>query len=355
MIWEKIRGHSLQIEMFRQALGRGRLSHAYLFVGPPGVGKRLFAQSLAQCLHCERFADTELEACGECPSCRQMLAETHPDLHVAALPEGKTELPLHLFVGEMERRGREGLCYDLSLRPVSSTRKIAIVDDADALNAESANALLKTLEEPPPYSLLILVATSNDSLLPTIRSRCQQIRFSRLSGQDVTALLLELELIGDAREAAVVAELSEGSLAVARQLLDPALRKLRETLYNQLAARPFDGVACAHAMLTGLDELGGAKQSQRETAGLLIQFTAEFYRRALSCLSQNRPDKWIPEVEEFSARLSPAGWHELEMVGEFVDRAIRAEHQLRQNVAVPLCLQALYNDLACLSRQAGSR
>ncbi len=92
MIWEKIRAHDQQREMFRRAMRRRRLSHAYLFFGPEGVGKKLFARALAQCLFCSRFDDAELEACGECSACRQMAAGTHSELLEVGCPEGKSEL-----------------------------------------------------------------------------------------------------------------------------------------------------------------------------------------------------------------------------------------------------------------------
>jgi DNA polymerase-3 subunit delta' len=136
-----------------------------VFVGPDGVGKRLVAKGIAQCLFCQRVSDEQLDACGACAACRQVLADTHPDLLTVGCPEGKRELPIALIAGEGERRGREGLLHDLSLRPMSATRRIAIIDDADTMNEESANALLKTLEEPPPGSLLFLISPSLDALL----------------------------------------------------------------------------------------------------------------------------------------------------------------------------------------------
>ncbi|MGE3316360.1 MAG: hypothetical protein AB7O26_14690, partial [Planctomycetaceae bacterium] len=153
MIWEKIRGHESLVEMFRRSAARGRLSHAYLFVGPAGVGKMLFAKTLAQCLFCERFDDSELEACGECGPCRMMQAGTHPDFLTLGRPDSKNVIPIELIAGSRERRGQDGLCHDIALRPMAGMRRVAVIDDADYLNAESANAFLKTLEEPPPGSV----------------------------------------------------------------------------------------------------------------------------------------------------------------------------------------------------------
>src|SRR5690606_25957369 len=96
-IWNRIRGHEAQVEMFRRSIGRGRLAHAYLFVGPDGIGKRRFARMFAQCLFCERRRAEDLDACGECSSCKQMQAGTHPDYLAVGRPEGKSVVPIELF------------------------------------------------------------------------------------------------------------------------------------------------------------------------------------------------------------------------------------------------------------------
>ncbi|MCA9111630.1 MAG: DNA polymerase III subunit delta', partial [Planctomycetaceae bacterium] len=226
-VWEDLRGHQRTLEQFRQAFRRGRSSHAYLFIGPKGIGKRTFALKLVQCLFCERTSDTELDACGVCHACVQIKAGTHPDLLTVARPEGKRELPIELIVGAAERRGREGLCHELAMRPMSADRRVAIIDDAQSMNAASANALLKTLEEPPPGSILILLTPSTDAILPTIRSRCQPVSFAPLPDDDLCSLLVSQGITSDPEEAWQVTLLAEGSLVTAQQLLQPELRSLR--------------------------------------------------------------------------------------------------------------------------------
>src|SRR4051812_16934528 len=147
MSWPRVRGHEAIVRSFDAAWRKGRLGHAYLFVGPAGVGKHTLARELARALLCETRGDS-LAACGACGSCKLVDANTHPDLTLAARPEEKLELPIE--------RIRE-LIEHLSLKPARGGRKVAILDDADDLNEESANAFLKTLEEPPPGSLLILI------------------------------------------------------------------------------------------------------------------------------------------------------------------------------------------------------
>ena len=173
MVWQNIRGHDRIIDKFRRAIGKSRLASTFLFVGPAGIGKRTFALALAKALLCERASEQQLEPCGQCPSCVQVASLNHPDVELIAKPADKAFIPLEQLIGDAEHRMRAGLCYNISLRPFSGRRKIAILDDADYLNKEGANCLLKTLEEPPPQSVLILIGTSEQRQLPTIRSRCR--------------------------------------------------------------------------------------------------------------------------------------------------------------------------------------
>jgi hypothetical protein len=187
MVWESLYGHDRAIEQFRRAVRRGRLASTFLLVGPDGVGKRTFALKLAQSLLCERTPEAELGGCGVCPACQQVAALTHPDVRLVAKPADRSFIPIELFIGDREHRLREGLCHDIALKPFRGGRKVAIIDDADCLNQEGANCLLKTLEEPPPRSVLMLIGTSEQRQLPTIRSRCQIVRFLPLRAVTVDA------------------------------------------------------------------------------------------------------------------------------------------------------------------------
>src|SRR5262245_4454185 len=356
MSWNTILGHEGEVQKLRASSAAGRLAHAYAFVGPSGIGKERFALELAKCLLCEKHTDAQLESCGECPSCQQVAAGTHPDLLKIAILEGKRELVVEQFIGDKARgiRGKEGLCHDVSLKPMSGRRRVALIDDAELLNDESANALLKTLEEPPPNSVLILIATSADLLLPTIRSRCQVVAFQPLTAAHVRQLLLREGVTADEREAAQAAALSGGSLDAARQLLDPQLRDLREELYNLLAAHPFHAPRTASRMIELLEPAGAEKASQREYAGWMIRFCVEFFRQALLTMTRGAPaaDGEIPQVRKFLERLGRPDVDTSDRLIELIERCLAADQHIDSNAPIPLCLEALFDDLGRVMRGA---
>lgn len=345
MAWDAIRGHGELVEWFRRTLRRSRLSHAYVFAGPSGVGKRLFARTLAQCLFCQRHSNEELLACGECSACKQVMAKTHPDLHEVARKAGKSEFTLDILLGPPENRGHEGLCYDLSRLPMAADRKIAIIDDATDMNAESANAFLKTLEEPQPKTLIILLADNLDALLPTIRSRCQTVRFDPLPARDVAELLVQNEMVTDSTEAAVLAELSGGSMTIAAQLLDPALRELRDALYQQLASREFQSYSLAEKLLNGIEAIGGDANTQRRNAMWLVRFGVEFFRAAALHLSDRPEGAIIPATVSFARRFEARSSEDFEFVMSLFDRMAETEQHIESNVPVARCLEVLCEEL----------
>src|SRR5262245_21274636 len=149
VMWQGIQGHDEIVERFRRTLAAGRLASTYLFVGPEGVGKRKFALTLAQSLLCAESPEASLDPCGRCQSCLLCESGNQPDLHAVERMPGAKFLKIEQFVGDRNHRHQEGLCHELALRPLMGRRRVAIIDNADWLTPESANSLLKVLEEPP--------------------------------------------------------------------------------------------------------------------------------------------------------------------------------------------------------------
>ncbi len=202
MPFADITGHEQSISLLQASLRNGRLAHAYLFYGEARVGKLMTAVRLAQTLNCEQSSQTEAQdSCGHCRSCLQIAARTHPDYFVIE-PDPKTATPQIKI--EQVREIEQQFVY----RPLVGERKICLIDDADRLTIGAANALLKTLEEPPGHSLFILITSRLHALPITIRSRCQALRFTTPARTQVeAALILKRELSpADARFLAVFAD-----------------------------------------------------------------------------------------------------------------------------------------------------
>ena len=345
MTTDQIRGHQTILEMLQRALSRGRLPHALLFAGDAGIGKKRVALYLAQCLFCEQTSADNLSSCGECASCKQMTAGTHPDLISVECPPDKAILPLSLIIGGDDQRGREGVCYEMSLRPMSGDRRIAIIDDADKMNAESANALLKTLEEPSANYLMILIASELDAILPTIRSRCQLMRFGRLSQEDVAELLLEQQIIDSTQQANQIARLAEGSLKIASQLLDENLETLREKITRILSQHPFQPQVFSQAVMQAIDDVGGNTAVQRKTANWIIKFCADFYHQALQFAAGYESDIDSEQIRKFVAGIPKEAEDQIEIIGNLLDRMLQTEEEIARNATIALCIESLSEDL----------
>jgi DNA polymerase-3 subunit delta' len=223
MSFAEIIGQQKPLSVLRLALAHNRLHHAYLFTGPEGVGKRTTALAVAMALHCKKRNG---DFCERCVECARIKSRNHPDVREIEPLSGKKEISIQQ-IREMEK--------ELHFRSFSSGCKIAIVDPASFLNYASQNALLKTLEEPPPGSLLILVSTSAGALLPTLRSRCLRLGFTPLPRQLLSGFLVSNKGL-DAEEADFVAALSMGSLGTALTMDSKELRDRRRDWAGMLWA-----------------------------------------------------------------------------------------------------------------------
>jgi DNA polymerase-3 subunit delta' len=205
MPFADIIGHDAAKALLRSAIVQNRVAHAYLFHGDDRIGKRLLAIRLAQALLCETIpVDREPEACGFCRGCRQVEARTHPDFMVIE-PDREQANP------QIKIESIRDIEHQMIYRPLIGDRKICVIDDADRLTIGAANALLKTLEEPPDHSLFVLVSSRPYALPATIRSRCQALRLTAPAQTQVeAAVILKREL--PPTDAHFLAVLSDGQL-----------------------------------------------------------------------------------------------------------------------------------------------
>jgi DNA polymerase III subunit delta' len=349
MAWHEILGHQAVIQRFQRAAQSGRLSGAYLFVGPAGIGKRTLALQLAQALLCERASADRLEACDRCSSCTQVRSLSHPDLELVSRPSDKTIIPVELFIGDADHRMREGLCHRISLKPFHGSRKVAIIDDADDMNIEGANCLLKTLEEPPPRSVLILIATSLQKQLPTVRSRCQIVQFQPLDANTVSRLLIDRRLVEDAGLAERLGQLSEGSLQTALELADPSLLEYRNQLLTTLSESDWDPVKLAKEVNSFVEDVGKDAPPRRRRLRQLIAAAAAYYRQLTLQFSGSsaRGDRELVTAVQRGTDLWTGS---VEAAADCWQRCLHADQQVAGNAHLATLIDCWLDDVAEMAR-----
>jgi DNA polymerase-3 subunit delta' len=253
----EVRYQAAAVRRLRAAVAADRMSHAYLFVGPRGVGKGLVARQFAKLLLCEKRrgkdADT-LEPCDTCGPCRRIDRGTHPDLHWFRKEADRNDFRVSVVA---RRRGQESaspmvtVTESVVLHPMEGRCSVTVIDDAERMNTEAANALLKTLEEPSPHAVLILLCAEASQLPGTILSRCQLVRFGPLPEEFVAQKVRE-QMAGKAveapvrgkkptparaiseAEAAFICRFAGGSIEQALRLADSGLWELKRRLLAEL-------------------------------------------------------------------------------------------------------------------------
>lgn len=255
MPFSEVYGHARPLGLLAQALGRGTLPPSLLFCGPEGVGKRLVARAVAQALNC--LAPNGTDACGRCPACRRIAAGTHPDVLVEEPSEN----------GQILIEPVRALITAAAYRPFEGRRRVIVIDAAETLRIDSQDALLKSLEEPGPSSVFILVTAKPETLLPTVRSRCARVTFGRLSADEIARALVGRHHYTP-EEAHAISAIADGSLG----------RALAVGSEEYLAARTAALTALRTASAGGLPEA----RLQAATGLLSGKSTASAEREALA-------------------------------------------------------------------------
>ncbi len=252
-----IYGQERQIAILQNAIRRRRVPHAYLFYGIPGIGKKTVALALASTLNCR---EGHADFCGRCPSCRKVIRRTHPDV-VIIEPEG-------LFI-KIDRI--RDLQNQTQFRPLEGRKKVFVVADADRMNDASANALLKTLEEPSPSNVLILTTSRLHRLPQTIVSRCQKVRFQPLRPETVASFLIDSGET-DPVSAQIAAAAAGGSIGKVLEIRTGLLYEFKDEI-----AEVFSGGLSSLDMIFLAESFG----KDRETALQRLDIFREWCRDVL--------------------------------------------------------------------------
>ena len=344
MSWHSVRGHDRIVTVLRSNLRNGRFPHALLFVGSRGRRQADVRPDAGPGTPLRAKSRGDAGAVRACPGCVQVEAGTHPDLLEVARPDQRQELPIQVI---------RDLCAEFGLKPARGARKIAIVDDLDDMNDEAANAFLKTLEEPPPGAVLILIGTSAELQLETIVSRCQVIRFEPLPEPVLAELLLEQR---------------SGPRCRGRRAARGAGRGEREP--GDRPGRPGPGAVPPRAdrragrrarirsrrcwpTARGLRQAGGQGVG-RSARGAPACWWASWRGSSGAC--SGRPpalEPPCPDPADRRAALALAERLEPEDVFVLADRCLAAAYHLQRNLYMPLVLESLFHDLARLINPRG--
>jgi DNA polymerase-3 subunit delta' len=358
-MWSRLVGQDAVVRALREAVAAGAVGHAYLFVGPEGVGRRLAAFALAASLNCVHAG------CGECEVCRRVLRGSHPDVHLI-VPEGQQLVLAQIRGGPGER----GVITDAFRSPVEGKRKVFVFEDAERMNAAAANALLKVLEEPPADVVFILMTDRPDDLPSTVVSRCRRLDFSPLPTSAVERVLTEHHGI-DAERAAWAANVG-GNLARALRLAHDPQAPERHAGHVAVPERLATG-GLPEAVLVAEQvraEAAAATQSLKERQRAEIADQAEAFgegrgtaaaRKRLE--TRHRREVRRAETEAYHAALDDiASWYRDRLIAprgagsapaaavRALDRIEATRAALERNAGPALALEALFAELGVLSR-----
>lgn len=351
MAFREIIGHERALGFLRSSIASGRAGASLIFHGPEGVGRRFTALSLAQALNCPEEPG---EGCGSCRTCLRIgrveqgtvqegdhkgdacQYTSHPDVHI--IVPGKSEIRIDEVRALRQQAHR---------RPFEGHRSVFILDPAERLTAAAANAILKTLEEPPPTTCIVLVASDPSALLPTVRSRCRAVPFHPLPPSQVKEALLRAGKIGE-EDAAIISTLSDGRIGRALSFDLEGYRERRERMLGVLERLSRPGTR-AHVLKDA--EVLGSRGDASEM-GTALEILEGILRDALILHSGGDP-RWLVNADARDRLQVVAGG-----LGAGLPECLRrlglARRDLRWNVNRPLLAETLLLDLAALGGHAAA-
>ena len=319
--FEEIRGNTPLVEQLRRSAASGRSSHAYLFLGGAGAGKRLIANTFAKALQCEG----EKRPCDSCKSCHAFNHGNHPDvIYFQPLKNGKT-----YTIEDV----REQLLETVDLKPFQYEKKIYIIEKADTLNIQSQNALLKTLEEPPAHVVFLLLAERAETFLPTILSRVV-MKIRPLSAETIADYLMQAGHL--AEESHILSAYAQGRIGQALELVeDEGFREMRQDILGKLEALPSMSEGDAYLLAKDLE---GYKNDLR-----FLDIMELWYRDLLTAKSLREEGYLIQRDKKdaiFRAAKEPAA-----LLAKKAAAVRTARMRLAQNANFRLTMEVMLMDL----------
>lgn len=320
--FEEIVGHKEIIRHLQNAIRLGKVSHAYIFSGETGCGKKLLATAFAMTLQCEQRG---VDPCLTCSSCKKAMSKNHPDIINIT-----HEKPNSIGIENI----RSQLIDDVAIKPYCSSYKIYIISEAEKLTLQAQNALLKTIEEPPAYAVILLLTNNMDALLPTITSRCVKLGLRPVKESMVKEYLMEKLHIPD-YQAKMDASLAQGNIGKAKQLAQS--EDFAQVAENALRLLRRSGDMELYELVDAIKMLSADKQNIYDYLDL---FTMWF--RDVLLFKATREVDGLVFKDQFNDIKERAGKSSYEGLETIIDAIEKARTRLHANVNFDLVMELLF-------------
>lgn len=320
--FQNIIGHEEIVNNLRNVVRTGKAAHSYIFSGDKGSGKKTLAFSFAIALQCESGKG---DICRECDSCKRALTRNHPDIITVT-----HEKPNLISVEEIKNQ----VVYDVEIKPYFGPYKIYVIPDAELLNTQAQNALLKTIEEPPEYAIIMLLTNNADAMLPTILSRCVRINMKVVKDDEVKSFLMEQHQIPE-YEAEVDTSFAQGNIGRAEDMANSAEfeEKMKRTLKLLQTIDRMDP--------TELSEEIKFIQVDKSSIGEFLDIL-QFWFRDVLMFKATREIDYLVFKQEINSIKKDASLRSYENLENITSQLEKTKARLKANVNIELALELLF-------------
>jgi len=344
MPFTDILAHDHIIDHFNKAIKADHLSHAYIFTGQDGVGKTLFAKEFTKALFCK---NGECDSCNSCLNCIRIEKNSHPDVFWTDIEEKAKFIKIENI---------RNLQHSVRLSPLESDYKIFIIKEADRMNEEASNCLLKTLEEPSPNTIIILIANTMTTIKDTIRSRCQIIRF-----QPIPSHIIESQLTGksdaDPNKIGWISRFCNGSLANALHLLDDNHYEMNNDIVTRMTEPDMDNLAFAEEIINSYLSVGDSLEEKRQILKSILHCILQLYRDLLIIKVMNGHDAQQGNMSLFNAGREDslqkhANYLTQEQIMYVIDEILESIKYIDLNLNINLLVENIITRITVLNSKA---
>ena len=340
-MFKDIIGQRPAVDLIKRAIDEKRFAHAYLFIGPDGVGKSLLARIFAESLNCERSGAA---ACGECVSCRKIEERNHPDVRwfTNKIKEKRSDAndgwirPNSLEPDKKSPRISidmiRFLQQAMSLKPYEGRTKVYVIDGADNMTEEAANCLLKSLEEPPKDTVIVLLASNMSRLMPTILSRCQKVMFYPLDEESVKMELMRKYGL-DEKKALCVSRFSEGSIGKAIETLEEDALAKRDKVIDEFIS----------PKRLGYEDTWLYDEPRDKVNGILS--TLAVYFRDLLVFNLSKDAGLLVNLDKADEIVRDASRYSAARLEEIIEAIAATQERIKRNANIKIALASMRLDI----------